>query len=80
MFSFFMTDYTINVTEIEEHQTLKDIEALERIFARAKSAVINGAKVMLVRKGADGKSNKFDEMDTLEALEIYKEGVFKYLG
>ena len=74
-----MNDYTINVTEIEEQQTIKNVDALEIIFARAKSTVVNGAKVILVRKGSDGKSNKFDEMDTLEALEEYRKGVFKYL-
>jgi hypothetical protein len=40
---------------------------------------VNGAKVILVRKDAAGKSNKFDEMDTLEELEGYNKQVFKYL-
>lgn len=76
---FRMTDYTINVTQIEELQTISNINELENIFARAKSAIVNGAKVILVRKEASGKSNKFDEIDTLEILESYKKGVFKYL-
>ena len=54
-------------------------DELEKIFARAKSAVVNGAKVILSRKESSGQMNKFDEMDTLEALEIYKAQVFKYL-
>ena len=74
-----MNDYTINVTQIEEHQTIRNIEALETIFTRAKTAVVNGAKVILVRSEPSGKKNKFDEMDTLEALETYKKQVFKYL-
>jgi hypothetical protein len=74
-----MNDYTINVTQIEEYQDIKNIDALEAIFTRAKSAIVNGAKVILVRKDAAGKSNKFDEMDTLEELEGYKKQVFKYL-
>lgn len=75
-----MTDYVIKVNEIEEHQTLNDTEALEKIFSRARSAVVNGAKAVLARKEPSGKLAKFDEMDTLEALEKYKAEVFKYLS
>ena len=74
-----MQDYTINVSKIEELQTINNTDELEMIFARAKSAVVNGAKVILVRKEFSGKVNKFDEIDTLDALEVYKAGVFKYL-
>jgi len=74
-----MTDYTINVSKIEEYQTINNADELEKIFARAKSAVVNGAKVILSRKESSGEVNKFDEMDTLEALEIYKAQVFKYV-
>lgn len=75
----FMNDYTINVAQIEELQTIRNIDELETIFTRAKSAVVNGAKVILVRKEASGKINKFDAMDTLEDLEKYRERVFRYL-
>ena len=75
-----MNDYTINVTQIEELQTINNTDELETIFARAKSAIVNGASVLLVRKDASGKTAKFDEMDTLETLEDYKKGVFKYLS
>jgi hypothetical protein len=74
-----MTDYTINVTQIEELQTINNTDELETIFARAKSAIVNGAKVILVRKDPTGRSAKFDEMDTLDTLEAYRKGVFKYL-
>lgn len=74
-----MNDFVINVTQIEELQTIQNIDELETIFGRAKSAVVNGAKVILVRKDASGKSNKFDEIDTLEDLDKYQKGVFKYL-
>ncbi len=74
-----MEDYTINVALIEEHQTIGNVDALETIFARAKSAIVNGAKVFLVRKDAAGKAVKFGEMDTLEELEKYRKQVFKYL-
>lgn len=74
-----MKDYTINVTQIEELQTINNTGELEIIFTRAKSAIVNGAKVVLVRKDALGKANKFDEMDTLDTLESYRQRVFKYL-
>lgn len=74
-----MNDYTIDVGRIEELQTIQSIDELENIFTKAKSAVVNGAKVILVRKEAGGKASKFDEIDTLERLEEYKKGVFKYL-
>ena len=74
-----MEDYTINVTKIEEYQTINNTDELEIIFARAKSAVVNGAKVILVRKEASGKTNKFDEIDTLGDLEQYRVQEFKYL-
>ena len=74
-----MKDYTINVAQVEELQTVNNIDELSAIFMRAKSAVVNGAKVILVRKEATGQANKFDEMDTLEELEKYRNRVFKYL-
>ena len=74
-----MNDYIINVTQIEELQTINNTDELEKIFTRAKSAIVNGAKVILVRKEVSGKTNKFDQMDTLEELEKYRQRVFKYL-
>jgi hypothetical protein len=64
-----MEDYTINVTKIEELQTISNTDELETIFIRAKSAVVNGAKVMLVREESTGAKHKFDEIDTLDDLE-----------
>ena len=74
-----MEDYTINVTKIEELQNTSNTGELEKIFTRAKSAVVNGAKVLLVRQEANGTKNKFDELDTLDDLEKYRKQVFKYL-
>ncbi|RYF86822.1 MAG: hypothetical protein EON98_02500 [Chitinophagaceae bacterium] len=74
-----MTDYTIDVAKVEELQTINNTDELETMFSRAKSAIVNGAKVILVRKDASGKATKFDEMDTLDVLETYRENVFKYL-
>ena len=74
-----MTDYIINVTQIEEYQNIENLAELEKIFDRAKSTIVNGAVVLLVRKDAAGKSAKFDELDTLEELDTYRKQVFKYL-
>lgn len=75
-----MRDYTINVTQVEEYQTINNTDELEKIFTRAKSTIVNGAKVILVREEKSGQMNKFDEMDTLDELEKYRQQVFKYLG
>ena len=74
-----MREFVIDVTRIEELQTLNDKDELERIFSRAQSAIVNGEVVMLVRKDKQGVSQKFDELSTLEDLDRYKEAVFKYL-
>ena len=74
-----MEDFTIEVSKIEELQTLNETDELENIFAKAKSAIVNGAKVLFVRKSLSGKVEKFDEMNTLDDLEKYRENVLKYL-
>ena len=75
-----MKDFTIDVSSIEELQTLKDIQALENIFAKAKSTIVNGETVALIRKTANTPPAKFDTITTLEELETYKQSVFKYLS
>ena len=74
-----MRDYEINVTQIEELQTIKDIETLNQIFDRAYKTVIGGATVVLLRKNGSGKGEKFDELTTEGDLLDYKNRVFKYL-
>lgn len=74
-----MKEYIINVTHIEELQTISNIKELDKIFARAKSTIVNGEPVLLVRKQANGLTEKFDELTTLDALKEYKDGVYKYL-
>lgn len=74
-----MNEYTINVSQIEECQTIRNIDELEMIFTRAKSTIVNGEKVILVRRFADGRQEKFDEFSTLDELKQYKKSVFKYL-
>ncbi len=74
-----MNTFVIEVTRIEELQTLKDLHELENIFVRAQSTIVNGETVSLVRKYKNGKSEKFDELSTLEDLQAYRDSVFKYL-
>ncbi|HEX2534792.1 MAG TPA: hypothetical protein VHK69_13695, partial [Chitinophagaceae bacterium] len=69
----------INVTEIEELQTIGNTDALGRIFSRAERTIIGGEKVILVRRHADGRTDKFDELSTEKDLAAYREQVFKYL-
>jgi hypothetical protein len=74
-----MQDLIINVNEIEELQTIKNIDELDKIFTRAQRTVIGGGTVQLIRKEANGQSNKFDEITTEDDLAAYKKSVFKYL-
>ena len=74
-----MKEYVIDVSRIEELQTLNDRHELEKIFFKAQSTIVNGENVILVRKDKKGSSQKFDEFSTLEDLNRYKKSVFKYL-
>ena len=74
-----MREYSIDVSRIEDLQTTNNISELEKIFNKAKSTIVNGERVILFRKDQSGAMNKFDEINTLEDLEQYKRGVFKYL-
>jgi hypothetical protein len=74
-----MRDYEINVTQIEELQTIKDTGSLDQIFDRAYKTVVGGASVILLRKNGTGKAEKFDELTTEGDLADYKERVYKYL-
>jgi hypothetical protein len=75
-----MNEYVINVSRIEELQNLNDTEELKTIFFRAKSTIVNGEKVFLVRKSGTSPAQKFEEFSTLEDLELYRKDVFKYLA
>lgn len=74
-----MQEYVIHVNRIEELQTIKNIQELDAIFRRAKSTIINGEKVVLVRNYPDGRSERFEEITTEDELATYKKGVYKYL-
>ncbi len=74
-----MQEIIINVREIEDLQTIKDISSLDVIFEKAKRIVNGGGTVVLIRKQVDGKEEKFEEISTLDDLKTYKDWVYKYL-
>jgi len=74
-----MRAYVIDVSKIEELQTLNDKDELQNIFYKANSTIVNGEKVILVRKTKNGSGEKFDEISTEEDLENYRKRVFRYL-
>jgi stringent starvation protein B len=74
-----MQEYEINVSNIEELQMTNDVIELEQIFYRAKSVVVQGEVVSLVRENSDGTTYKFEEITTEADLDNYKQTVFKYL-
>lgn len=74
-----MEDYIINLFEIEELQMINNRKQLDAIFTRAKSTIVNGAKVILLRRHPDGRSDQFDSFTTLEDLSAYRKSVYKYL-
>lgn len=75
-----MQDYIINVTQIEELQTLNDRDALDNIFERAQRTVVGGASVVLVRQQPNGQTDKFDTITTEQDLSAYKTNIYKYLA
>jgi hypothetical protein len=75
-----MLELTINVSQVEEWQTIQNIDALDQVFTRAQRVITGGGTVELVRQQSDGTSYKFDELSTIEELQVYKKSVYKYLG
>lgn len=73
-------EYTINVQEVEELQTIGDRDALELLFDRARRTVIGGGIVVLVRRSPGGEEARFDELSTEADLDQYRQQVFRYLN
>ena len=74
-----MAEYVIIVNQIEEYQMLNDRQSLDSIFRKAQSAVVGGEVVALVRQNANGQQYRFEEISTLEDLNVYKKNVYKYV-
>ena len=74
-----MNTYTIDVSRIEELQMIKDTDELDRMFEKAKSTIVNGESVLLVRTPSNGPAEQFDELTTLPDLDQYRAQVYKDL-
>jgi len=74
-----MQEYVIDVSQIEELQTISNKDELATIFERAKRTIVNGERVVLIRRQTNGRPEQFDEFTTLEELADYKNKVYKYL-
>jgi len=72
-------EYTINVQQVEELQTIGNREELENIFDRARRTVIGGGIVVLERRSPGGEVSRFDELTTEDDLTGYQQQVFKYM-
>jgi hypothetical protein len=75
-----MLELEIDVAQIEEWQTIKDMDSLDRLFSKAQQVLTGGGSIIMVRKQANGPAVKFDEMTTLEELKVYRSSVYKYLS
>ena len=65
------------MAKVEELQMIQNRDMLEQYYQRSRSAIVNGATVQLFR-GKD--KSVFDTITTLEDLETYFKGIFKYWG
>ena len=74
-----MSEYIINVSEIEQLQMISNTVELNQIFTRAQGAVVQDEGGILVRQKADGTIDKCDEIRTEADIKTCKETVFKYL-
>jgi len=75
-----MEDLKIDVTRVEELQMINNKAELDLLFARAKSAIVNGASVILYRKWGQLTEAPFDQITTEADLDAYRKTVFKYLS
>ena len=74
-----MEDLIISVNNIEEWQTLNDLNSLDKTFRRARQTLVGGGKVILERVQPSGQRYNFEEFTNLEDLEAYRKNVYKYL-
>ena len=75
-----MEDYIISVGKVEEWQMTNDTAALDAVFDRAKRVLVGGGVAALVRELRTGEVYRFEEFSTLEELEKYRKGVYRWLN
>jgi hypothetical protein len=74
-----MEDFIINVGKVEEMQMIKDVQALDEIFQRAKKTLVGGGMVALMREQRSGEFWRVGELTNLGDFDEYKKAVYKYL-
>ncbi len=74
-----MENFKIDVTRVEELQMINNKAELDRLFMKAKSAIVNGASVILYRKWGQHTEAPFDQITTEADLDAYRKAVLKYL-
>jgi hypothetical protein len=72
-------EYTINVQQVEDLQTIGNREELESIFEKARHMVVGGGIVVLERRSPGGEVSRFEEISTEGDLAAYQQQVFKYM-
>lgn len=72
-------EFSINVQEVEQLQTVGDTGALEQLFEKARRMVIGGGSVVLERVSPGGEVSRFDSITSEADLETYRRQVFRYL-
>jgi len=74
-----MHDFTIDVGRVEELQMINDVGELDKMFQKAKTAIVCGAIVHLTRKNKGANPVAFEHLTTLADLNLYKDTVYKYV-
>jgi hypothetical protein len=72
-------EFSINVQQVEELQTIGNRDELESIFDKARRMVVGGGIVVLERHSPGGEVSRFEEISTEADLASYQQQVFKYL-
>jgi hypothetical protein len=74
-----MEDFIIYVGKVEEMQMIRDTQALDELFQRAKRNLVGGGRVALMREQRSGEAWMVGELTNLEDFDEYKKAVYKYL-
>lgn len=73
-------EYEINVARIEELQMEQNRHDLDFIFTKARSTVVSGGAVILMRQKTNGPAERFDSITTEEDLATYKAAVYRFIA
>ena len=73
-------EFRISVNQVEELQMIGNVDEIERILDRARSIVVQGGEVILVRQNPDGRKMEYDRIHNEHDLSNYRKTVLKYLS